>query len=107
MALIHMPAGALEEIKGKDLWWMRPAFDEEWKGAVMLRLGASERLYSIESLDNLVKKFMAEKTPLASFTPPEGTLTMIVNAENVDKVEPANPVFHPAKAKATLRFTRK
>lgn len=107
MAVIQMPGGALEEISGKALWWMREAFDAEWKGAVLLRVASSEQYFSIESLDDLVKKFAAEKTPLAKFTPPDAKLVMIVNAAKVEKVEPANPVFHHDKAKSALRFTRK
>lgn len=108
MPIIQMPGGVVEELKAKDLWWMRNAFDDEWKGAVMLRLG-SDQLYSIESLDDLVKKFEGEEAPLASFTPPEEKLKMvvIVNADNVGKVEPANPIFHHDNAKSVLRFTRK
>ena len=107
MAVIQMPGGAVEDIAGKDLWWMRKAFDAEWKGAIMLRLGDSSQIFSIESLDDLIRKFKAEKTPLAKFTPPDSKLTMVVNAANVKKVEPANPIFHHEKAKTALRFTTK
>lgn len=107
MPIVQMPGGALEEIKGKELWWMRNAFDDERKDAVMLLLGGSERLFSIESLDDLAAKFRKEQTPLASFTPPERKMTIFVNAANVEKVEPANPVFHHDKAKSVLRFTRR
>ena len=107
MPIIQMPGGAVEEIEGKELWWMRNAFDDEFKGTVMLRLGPSDRLFSIESLDDLAAKFRDEKTPLASFTPPEGKLKIVVNAKNVEKVEPANPIIHHDKAKSVLRFTRR
>jgi hypothetical protein len=107
MPIVQMPGGALEELKGKDLWWMRDAFDEEWKGAVMLRLGDGNRIYSIEALEALASKFKAENTPLAKFTPPEGKMDIFVNADAVDKVETANPAIHHEKAKAVLRFTRK
>ena len=107
MPIIKMPGGAVEELKGKELWWMRNAFDDEFKGTVMLRLGPSERIFSIESLDDLATKFREEQTPLAAFTPPDGKLKIFVNAANVEKVEPADPIFHHEKSKSVLRFTRK
>jgi hypothetical protein len=106
MPIIQMPGGAVEEVKSKELWWMRNAFDEEWKGAVMLRL-ESDRLYSIEHLDDLARKFKDDKTPIAMFTPPEGKLKVLVNADNVARIEPPNPIIYHEKAGSVLRFTRK
>ena len=106
MIIINMPGGAVEFIGEKDLLWMRKAFPDERKDAIMLRVG-SDRIYSIESLDDLRAKFAQAKVPIADFTPPEGKLTMVVNVANVEAVEPGNPIIFHEKARALLRFSRK
>lgn len=82
---------------------MRRAFDHEFAGTVMLRLGAN-RIFSIESLADLRQKFSADGAGLADFTPPEGDLISVVNAKNVREVEPANPAQHHERARAVLKF---
>ena len=42
---------------------------------------------------------------LADFTPPAGKLVIIVNAENVGEVKPANPIFVHDNAHAVLHFS--
>lgn len=105
MIVIKMPGGAIEFVDGKELLWMRVAFPDERKDAIMLRLGG-DRIYSIETLDDLKAKFAAAAVPLADFTPPEGKIDMVVNANNVRNVEPGNPVIYHAKARAILVFSR-
>ena len=104
MITINMPGGAIESIKEKNLLWMRKAFPDERKDAVMLNLGEIQR-FSIESLEALRQKFVEAGVPLADFTPPVGRLVVIVNAGKVDGVEPANPIFVHESARAVLRFS--
>jgi hypothetical protein len=104
MIVVKMPAGAIEYVNPKDLLWMRNAFASEWKGAVMLRIGGG-RIYSIETLEELDRKFTDAGARLAAFTPPEGKMKMIVNAENVREVEAGNPDIFHEKARAVLIFS--
>lgn len=103
MVIINMPGGDIEVVSPAELLWMRQAFDHEFAGTVMLRLGAN-RIFSIESLADLRQKFSADGAGLADFTPPEGDLISVVNAKNVREVEPANPALHHARARAVLKF---
>jgi hypothetical protein len=104
MIMINMPGGAIESVKEKDLLWMRKAFPDERKDAVMLNLGQIKR-FSIESLDDLRRKFAAAGVRLADFTPPVGKLVVVVNTGNVGEVKPANPIFVHENARAVLQFS--
>jgi hypothetical protein len=106
MIAINMPGGGVEYVDGKDLFWMRQAFDHEFKGAVMLML-TSDRVYSIESLSDLSAKFIQAGVAIARFTPPEGTIDMLVSAKQVQKVEPPNPTIYHEHAKSILKFNKK
>lgn len=97
MVIIKMPGGDIEVVSPAELLWMRQAFEHEFAGTVMLRLGAN-RIFSIESLGDLREKFGADGAGLAGFTPPEGDLVSIVNAKNVREAEPANAALHHERA---------
>ena len=103
MIVIQMPGGDVEYVTPEDFQWMRAAFDEEWSGTVMLRI-ANARIYSVENLDNLRQKFRDAGVATADFTAPEGERVVIVNAKSIREVEPANPVFHHERARASLKF---
>jgi hypothetical protein len=103
VVVIQMPGGDLEYVVPNEFQWMREAFDEEWSGTVMLRVTGS-RLYSIESLDDLRRKFRDAGVGIADFAVPEGERAVAVNARGVREVEPANPVFHHQLARAVLKF---
>jgi hypothetical protein len=106
MIVIKMPGGGLEYVNAGDILWMRNAFPSEWKGAVMIRIG-SDRLYSIETLEELRSKLAGDGVRIATFSPPEGKLQMLVNAKNVREVEPGNPIIYHEKARAVLVFSFK
>ena len=103
MVVIKMPGGDIEVVSPAELLWMRQAFEHEFAGTVMLRVGAN-RIFSIESLGDLREKFSADGAGLAGFTPPEGDLVSIVNAKNVREVESANAALHHERARAVLKF---
>lgn len=104
IVVVNMPGGDVEHIDADQLLWMREAFDHEFKGAVMLKLGGDTRLYSIESLAALETKFQEAGGSLVRLTPPEGNLSMVVNASKVREVEPPNSAIYDANAKAVLVF---
>jgi hypothetical protein len=103
MVVIKMPGGDIEVVSPAELQWMREAFEHEWSGTVMLRVGGN-RIYSVESLGELRQKFGAAGASLADFTPPEGDLVTVVNANNVREVEPASAAQHHERAQAVLKF---
>ena len=103
MVVIKMPGGDIEVVSPAELQWMREAFEHEFAGTVMLRVGGN-RIFSIESLAELRQKFSTDGAGLADFTPPEGDLISVVNAKNVREVEPANAAQHHARARAVLKF---
>jgi hypothetical protein len=102
--ILKMPGGAIEHVKEDNLLWMRKALAGERKDAVVLRIG-SDRFYSIETLAELIAKFTQAKVPIAKLTPPEGRLTMAVNAANVIEVEAGNPEIYHERARAVLVFS--
>jgi hypothetical protein len=106
MIVINMPGGAIQSVDKDDLLWLRNAFDSEWKGAVMLRLG-SDRIYSIESVSELKKKFSAVGVALAEFTPPDARLKLVVSAKKVRQVNESDPKIYHEKANAVLVFSAK
>ena len=106
MIVVNMPGGGVQYVAETDLLWLRRAFDSEWKGAVMLRLG-SERIYSVESVEELKKKFSQAGVSLAEFAPPDARFKLIVSAKKVRQVEPGNPEIYHEKAKAVLVFSNK
>jgi hypothetical protein len=55
----------------------------------MLRLSGN-RIYSVDSLDDLRQKSRDADIALAEFTPPAASLVLIVNAGNVREVETSN-----------------
>jgi predicted outer membrane protein len=71
---------------------------------VVLRIG-SDRFYSIETLAELIAKFADAKVAIAKLTPPEGRLTVAVNAGNVIEVEAGNPKIYHERARAVLVFS--
>lgn len=104
--IINMPAGGIQQIDGDELFWFRKAFASEWKGAVMLRL-SDDRIYSIEPVDDLGRKFSDAGVPVARLTPPDTRLRVYVNASNVKNVDESNPVIYHEKARSVLVFSRK
>ena len=103
MVVIKMPGGDIEVVSSAELQWMRKAFEHEFAGTVMLRVGGN-RIFSIESLAELRQKFSTDGAGLADFTPPDGDLISVVNAKNVREVEPANAAQHHERARAVLKF---
>jgi len=103
MVIVKMPGGDIEAVSPAELQWMRQAFEHEFAGTVMLRVG-SGRIFSVERLDDLRQKFATDGAGLANFTPPEGDLVSVVNARNVREVEPANAALHHEQARAVLKF---
>src|SRR5262249_25712144 len=102
-----MPGGAIQEINETDLLWLRKAFDSEWKGATMLQL-AGDRIYSIESVDDLSEKFENAKVPLEHFSAPDANkLKLVVSSKRVRQVVESNPAIYHEKANSVLIFTTK
>jgi hypothetical protein len=85
---------------------MRKAFDSEWKGTVMIRL-EDDRIYSVESLQDLEKKFLAAGVTVGQFTAPDARLKLFVSAKKVREVEEGNPAIYHEKARALLVFSKK
>jgi hypothetical protein len=106
MIAINMPGGAIRNIDEGDLLWMRKAFDSEWKGTVMIRL-EDDRIYSVESVQDLEKKFLAAGVAVGRFTAPDARLKLIVSAKRVREVEEGNPAIYHEKARALLVFSKK
>ena len=106
MIVINMPGGAVQYIDDGDLLWLRKAFDSEWKGAVMLRL-ASDRMYSIESVAGLSKKFASAGIAIAAFTAPDAKLKLVVSANKVRRVDEGNPEIYHERARSVLVFSNK
>jgi hypothetical protein len=106
MIIVNMPGGAVQEIEETELLWLRKAFDSEWKGATMLRL-AGDRIYSIETVDGLSKKFGMAKVSLAEFSAPDARVKLVVSAERVRQVVESDPDIYHEKAKAVLVFDGK
>lgn len=94
----------MELVDPKSLLWFRIAFDEEWRGAIMIRDGEG-RIYSIETIKSLQGKFTGAGVRLATFTAPDKKIDLYVNADNVQDVEAPNEEVNP-KARALLRFSR-
>ena len=65
MIVVNLPGGAVQDIDEAELLWLRKAFDGEWKGATMLQL-PGDRIYSIESVADLLEKFENAKVACAS-----------------------------------------
>jgi hypothetical protein len=105
MIVINMPGGAIQEIDEDDLLWFRKAFESEWRGATMLRL-ASDRLYSIESIADLVNKFASAGALLAEFTAPDARLKINVSSKRVQKVIESNPDIYHENARSVLIFSK-
>jgi hypothetical protein len=104
MIIVNMPGGAVQEIEETELLWLRKAFDSEWKGATMLRL-AGDRIYSIESVDELSAKFESKMVPLAEFSAPDAVrVKLVVSAERVRQVVESDPGIYHEKAKSVLVF---
>ena len=59
MVVIKMPGGDIEVVSSAELQWMREAFEHEFAGTVMLRVGG-DRIFSIESLAELRQKFSTD-----------------------------------------------
>lgn len=106
MVVVKMPGGDIEYVEVGDLLWMRDAFDHEFRDAVMMRL-TSDRMYSVERLGELQSKFQQAGAAIARFTPPEGSISMLVNAEKVREVEPANSAISHENAGSVLKFGQK
>ena len=106
MLVLNMPCGAIQVIEPKKLLWMRNALPDERVGAVML-LVAGDRLYSIDTLSQLIQKFKAAKIPIASFTAPDREIDVAVNAAAVGQVNKSNPLIYHERAGAVLQFTPK
>ena len=103
MIIINMPAGEVEHVSENEILWFRKAFENEWAGATMVQL-LGRRIYSLESVEQLSKKFSFGNVELAVFTPPDANLKMTVNAEMVRQVRKVPPdVYHP-KANSVLIF---
>ena len=99
--------GAVQVIDKPDLLWLRKAFDSEWKGASMLQL-AEERIYSIESVNELSEKLRNAKVVLAEFSAPDANrLRLVVSVKRVRQVIQSNPVIFHEKARSVLVFPGK
>jgi hypothetical protein len=107
MIAINMPGGAIRNIDEGDLLWMRKAFDGEWKGTVMIRLEDDRIYYSVESVQDLEKKFLASEVAVGQFTAPDARLKLFVSAKKVREVEEGNPAIYHEKARALLVFSEK
>jgi hypothetical protein len=107
MIVINMPGGGIQDIDEAELLWLRRAFDSEWKGATMLQL-AEDRIYSIESVDDLSEKFEYVKVTLADFSAPDANkLKLVVSAKRVRQVVESDPAIYHEKAKSVLVFSTK
>jgi hypothetical protein len=106
MIVINMPGGAVQNIGDEEMLWFPKAFKSEWDGATMLRL-ASDRIYSIESVPDLMKKFSATGTSLAKFTAPDASLKVIVSTKRVRQVVEGDPDIYHEKAASVLVFSTK
>ncbi|WP_024512449.1 hypothetical protein [Bradyrhizobium sp. ARR65] len=107
LIVINMPGGGVQDIDESDLFWLRKAFDSEWKGATMLQL-AADRIYSNEPIDDLSKKFEQANVPLAEFSAPESAKTkLLVSAQRVRQVIDSDPVIYNEKAESVLIFPTK
>lgn len=104
MVDINMPGGAIEPFDPASLLWMRPAFDEEWRGATMIRHGEGI-MYSIESIPALVAKLSAGGARLATFRAPDRAINVIVNAARVRRVDANTSSDYSQNAKSILRFS--
>jgi hypothetical protein len=105
--IVNMPGGAVQDIDEADLFWLRKAFDSEWKGATMLQL-AGDRIYSIESVADLSKKFENAKVACADFSAPDANkLKLVVSIDRVRQVVESNPAIYHEKAKSVLIFAKK
>jgi hypothetical protein len=104
MIVINMPGGGIQDIEESELLWFRKAFASEWDGATMLRL-VSDRIYSIESVPDLTKKFAAAGLALADFSAPDARLKLIVSAKRVRQVIDSNPAIYHEKARSVLVFS--
>jgi hypothetical protein len=104
MIVVNMPGGAIQDIEESELLWFRKAFASEWDGATMLRL-VSDRIYSIESVPDLTKKFSAAGLALADFSAPNARLKLIVSAKRVRRVIESNPAIYHEKARSVLVFS--
>ena len=99
---ILMPDGEVEFLAPTELLWMREALVHE-NAKVMIRTG-TKRLYSSELVADIRQKFEEQQIKFAVFTPPEGSIDMVVSALTVREVdEPLKDVFHE-QARAVLKF---
>ena len=98
-----MPGGAVQEIGEAELLWLRKAFDSEWKGATMLRL-AGDRIYSVETVEELSEKLEKAKVQLAEFSAPDVKVKLVVSAKRVRQVVASDPSIYHEKAKSVLVF---
>jgi hypothetical protein len=64
-------------------------------------------MYSVEKLDELQAKFQQAGAAVARFTPPEGGIAMLVNADKVREIEPANSAISHENAGSVLKFGQK
>ncbi len=106
MIVINMPGGAIQHVDEGDLLWLRKAFDSEWKGATMLQIG-SDRIYSIESVADLSKKYSNAGVALAEFNAPDARLKLVVSAKKVRQIEEGNPAIYHESARSVLVFSNK
>jgi hypothetical protein len=67
MIVIHIPGRGVRYIERDELLWFRKAFDSEWKGALLLQL-STDRIYSTESVNDLVSKFSHAQVPVVQLT---------------------------------------
>ena len=72
----------------------------------MVRL-SDDLFYSIEAVDDLVRKFSEAGVPVARMTPPGARLKVFVNANRVKKVDESDPVIYHEKARSVLVFSKK
>jgi hypothetical protein len=103
--VIKMPGGDLEYVATGEMLWTREAFDHE-NGKSMLRTN-TDRIYPLDTVEELRRKFADEGTRLADFTPPDRDLVMVVNADNVREVEESSEALHHERAGAVLKFGTK
>jgi hypothetical protein len=106
MIVINMPGGAIQNIGDSEWLWFRKAFASEWDGATMIRL-TDDRIYSIESVADLTKKFTAAGLAVAAFSAPDARLKLVVSTKRVRQVTESNPAIYHEKARSVLVFSSK
>jgi hypothetical protein len=68
---------------------------------------SGERIYSIESVNELSEKFRNAKVVLTEFSAPDAKLQLVVSVKRVRQVIKSDPVIFHEKARSVLVFPGK